>query len=150
MKNKYILSLIFFLSFSLSLKATNYYINTETGKDDNNGTSKTQAFQSINKLNLLIFKPGDSILFASGQKFVGMLAIKNTRGTIKQLIVISSYSYKGNKDKPVIDAGNQLNALLIQNSSHIVVNGIELTGLIPYPVNDSTNKSAMKCGILAF
>jgi len=134
--------------FSVTSTASNYYINTETGKDSNKGTNTKQAFQSIDAVNLVILKPGDSILFASGQKFVGMLFIKNTKGTLKQPIVISSYVYAGKKGKPVIDAGNHLNALLIQNSSHVIVNGIEFTGLAPYPISDSTNKSAMKCGIL--
>lgn len=148
MKHHIILFFVAILFFSYSSNATNYYINNETGKDGNKGTNSKQAFQSIDPVNLIQLKPGDSILFATGQKFIGMLAIKNSKGSLKQPIVVSSYIYKGKTDRPVIDAGNQLNALLIQNSSHLVIKGIEFTGLIPYPKTDSTNKSAMKCGIL--
>lgn len=148
MKNKFFLILISILFASVNLKATNYYINAEIGKDGYKGTNMKQAFQSIAPLHSIILKPGDSILFAAGQKFVGMLVIQNSKGTVKQPIVISSYSYKGKKERPIIDAGNQLNALLIQNSSHITVKGIEFTGLTPYPKSDSTNKAAIKCGIL--
>jgi arylsulfatase A-like enzyme len=148
MKHHFFLFFIAVLSFSFSSKATNYYINAESGRDTNKGTSVKQAFQTIDAVNLVSLKPGDSVLFASGQKFVGMLVIKNSNGALKQPIVISSYSHKGKNERPTIDAGNQLNALLIQNSSHITVKGIEFTGMTPYPKTDSTNKSAMKCGVL--
>ncbi len=148
MKRKRLIPFLFFTFLSLISEAANYYINAETGRDSNKGTSISQSFKSMDPINLIQLKPGDSILFASGQKFSGMLVIKNTRGTFKQPIVISYYTYKGKKGKPVIDAGNQLNALLVQNSSHLVVKGIEFTGLIPYPKTDSTNKSALRCGIL--
>ncbi|WP_439504372.1 sulfatase-like hydrolase/transferase [Sediminibacterium sp.] len=148
MKHHFFLFFIAVLSFSFSSKATNYYINAESGRDTNKGTSVKLAFQTIDAVNLVSLKPGDSVLFASGQKFVGMLVIKNSNGALKQPIVISSYSHKGKNERPTIDAGNQLNALLIQNSSHITVKGIEFTGMTPYPKTDSTNKSAMKCGVL--
>ncbi len=148
MKHHFFLFFIAVFAFNFSSNATNYYINAESGRDTNKGTSAKQAFQSVAPVNLINLKPGDSILFASGQQFVGMLAIKNSRGTTKQPIVVAGYSYNSKKERPIIDAGDQLNALLIQNSSHIVIKGIEFTGLSPYPKLDSTNKSAMKCGIL--
>ncbi len=148
MKIKLIFIFLFYLGTSYSLKATNYYINTEIGKDANKGTSIAQSFQSMAPVNLIQLKPGDSILFATGQKFSGMLTIKNRRGSLKQPIVISYYTFKGKIDKPSIDAGDQLNAVLVQNSSHIIIKGLEFTGFVPYPKSDSTNKSAMRCGIL--
>lgn len=132
----------------MAVKATNYYINTEIGKNTNKGTNGKQAFQTLEAINSIALKPGDSILLATGQKFVGMLVIQNSKGTLRQPIVISNYSYKAKTNRPIIDAGDQLNALLIQNSSHIVVKGIEFTGLMPYPKSDTTNKAAIKCGIL--
>ncbi len=147
MKTKLFLSFVFCWGFVFSSKATNYYINSEIGKDSNKGTSIAQSFKSIEPVNLIQLKPGDSILFANGQKFRGMLAIKNTSGLLKQPIVIAYYAYKGNTQKPVLDAGDQLNALWVQNSSHILIKGIEFTGTVPYPLTDSTKKGAMRCGI---
>jgi hypothetical protein len=63
-------------------------------------------------------------------------------------VVISNYPYKGNKEKPVLDAGTAMNAILIQNSSFIVVSGIEVTAAIPYLSNTLSNKAEMRCGIL--
>jgi arylsulfatase A-like enzyme len=148
MKSKIHFFIIFLFCVSITSNATNYYINSEIGKDINKGTSKQQSFETVNRVNQLQLKPGDSILFASGQKFKGMLTIINTKGTLKLPIVISYFTYKGKTEKPVLDAGDQLNALLIQNSSNIIVSGLEFTGLIPFPTADFTNKSVMRCGIL--
>jgi len=140
--------LLFGCIFIESTYATNYYVNTELGKDTNKGTSSKQPLQSIERVNQLVLQPGDSILFASGQQFIGMLVIQNTRGALQNPIVITSYTFKSNKEKPAMDAGNALNAILIQNSSHIKVQGLEITAKIPYLSKDSIQQSLLRCGIL--
>ena len=148
MKIRVLFFLLQCIVFPLMVTATNYYVNAETGKDTNKGTNIKQPFQSVERVNLFQLKAGDSVLFATGQYFTGMLSIKNTNGTIKQPIVISFYKHNAKNEKPILDAGNQLNALLIQNSSHIIVKGLAFTGLMPFPKTDSTSKTAIKCGIL--
>lgn len=131
-----------------AVKATNYYINTAIGNDTNKGNSPMSAWKTLVKANALPLQPGDSILLATGQKFTGMLSLVNVKGLYQHPVVVSSYLYKGNKAKPVLDAGDQLNAVLIQNASFIHVQGIEITGSVPYQNNRSTNQSEMRCGIL--
>ena len=148
MKIKKIVFLIVLVCFSCSLKATNYYINSVIGNDSNKGTSPTNSWKTVSPVKLIQLTAGDSILFATGQKFTGMLSLINVKGSVQHPVVISSYSFKGSKSKPVIDAGEELNALLIQNSSFIQVSGIELTGMLPYQRSSAVNKAEMRCGIL--
>ncbi|HLO79836.1 MAG TPA: right-handed parallel beta-helix repeat-containing protein [Chitinophagaceae bacterium] len=144
-------TLFFFLLFfglGMSLKATNYYINSAIGRDSNKGNNKAQPWKTVLHLRTIQLVPGDSVLFASGQRFTGTLSLIGVKGLIDHPIVIANYQYKGNKSKPVLDAGVDLNALLIQNSSFIHVIGIELTGVLPYKSPDLSKKSEMRCGIL--
>lgn len=148
MKNRDLLFLLLLIICSYSSRATTYYINTAIGNDANKGTDKKQAFKTIEPINILKLLPGDSVLFASGERFSGMLSVKNSSGTKQQLIVISSYSFKGNKAKPILDAGNDLNTILIENASNILVKGLEITGVVPYQSSNGFQKDAMRCGIL--
>lgn len=149
MKITQIFFFLLFCSLGSSVKATNYYINAAIGNDANNGTNRMRAWKTLAPANAIQLQPGDSMLLATGQKFTGMLSLVNVKGMQQSPIVVSSYLYGGNKAKPVLDAGDQLNALLIQNSSFIHVNGIEFTGLVPYKnTQNTTNKADMRCGIL--
>jgi hypothetical protein len=136
------------MSLSFSIKATNYYINTAIGNDSHKGTSKGRSWKTILPLDNIQLKPGDSVLFANGQQFSGMLSLVNTNGRLYHPVVISNYLYKGNMAKPVLDAGAALNAIFIQNSSFIKVSGIEVTASIPYHSNTLSNTVEMRCGIL--
>ncbi len=140
--------LLFLLGFNFSVKATNYYINAAEGKDSNKGTSSTYSWKTILPLKNIQLQPGDSVLFATGQQFAGMLSVVNVNGLLHHPVVISSYQYKKNTVKPVLDAGAELNALLIQNSSFIKVSGIEITATIPYQRNSLSKEAEMRCGIL--
>jgi Right handed beta helix region len=132
----------------ISVKALNYYINSLAGNDTHAGTVIGSPWKTISPLSTIQLKPGDSILFASGQKYTGMLTLINVKGLPQHPVIITSYSYKGNKKKPVLDAGDKLNALLIQNSSFITLSGIAFTATVPY-VNSSLSKVAeLRCGIL--
>jgi hypothetical protein len=148
MKIKKIFFVAVLICFSNYLKATTYYINSSIGNDLNKGTSSTNAWKTVSPVKLIQLNAGDSILFATGQKFTGMLSLINVKGVIQHPVVITSYKYRGNKTKPVLDAGDELNALVIQNSSFIHVNGIEFTGMLPYQKNNAANKAEMRCGIL--
>lgn len=134
--------------FVFTAGATNYYVNTVTGKDSNKGTTKTTCWKTSTPLRSIRLMPGDSILFASGQQFTGMLSLVDVKGVSGRPIVITTYQFKNNKAKPVIDAGADLNALYIQNASFIHVAGIEFTAVLPYQNSNTTAKTEMRCGIL--
>ena len=48
---------------------TTYYVSSQNGNDANNGTSENTAFQSLDKINELILKPGDQVLLERGSVF---------------------------------------------------------------------------------
>lgn len=148
MKIRKVLFFFLFTSVNYSVKATNYYINAAIGKDSNKGNVAAHAWMSVSPLTGVVLKPGDSVLFATGQKFTGMLSLVNVKGVLQHPVVVASYPFKGSETKPVLDAGDELNALLIQNSSFIKVSGIEITATIPYQKNNLTKEAAMRCGIL--
>ena len=45
---------------------TTYYVSTLNGKDSNDGTSESNAFYSLQKINELTLQPGDRVLLESG------------------------------------------------------------------------------------
>ncbi len=148
MKRKYFFLFLFATCFSQSLKATNYYINSVAGRDANKGSSKSQPWKTIAPIANLKLQPGDSVLFASGQQFTGMLSLINVKGLVNRPVVISSYLYNGNSNRPVLDAGNQLNAIFIQNASYISIHGLELTASTAYSANALSSPNEMRCGLL--
>ena len=145
---KLVIPFIFLLIICKKTDATNYYINSTTGKDNNRGNDPGNPWKTIIPLATLHLKPGDSILFATGQKFTGMLSLINIAGLPGQPIVVGSYPYKKNTAKPILDAGNDLYAIMIRNSSFIHITGLEITSLIPYHSTNTSAKSEMRCGIL--
>ena len=44
--------------------ATEYYVNANTGNDQNNGTNESTAWKSLFKVSNAKLKPGDIILLA--------------------------------------------------------------------------------------
>ncbi len=78
--------------------STNYYIDAISGSDDNIGTSPALAWKTIDKVNSMVFQPGDSILFHRGHSWIGNISI-NYSGNPAQPIVFSSY---GQGENPVI------------------------------------------------
>ena len=45
---------------------TTYYVDSKKGKDSNAGTSESEAFQTLDKVNELDLNPGDTILLKKG------------------------------------------------------------------------------------
>lgn len=78
-----------------------YYVDAKTGQDTNDGTSKVTAWQNVSKIKDVQLKPGDRVLFKSGQTFNGQLVLKNQSGTAEQPIRVGAY---GQGPQPVIAA----------------------------------------------
>lgn len=141
---------LFFLLFVMiggSSSATNYYINSQSGSDAYDGRSKDRPFKTVIPVRSISLQPGDSILFATGLQYSGMLYVSDVKGVNGHPIVISSYSFRNDTTKPTLDAGNDLNAILLRNTSHIEISQLELTARIPVEKN-SINKSELRCGVL--
>jgi hypothetical protein len=71
----------------------------------------------------MVFSPGDSIYFKSGDYWEGMFWL-NGSGSSAQPIVIDVY---GGDNKPIINGFGYQASILIFNDQHIKINGLELS-----------------------
>lgn len=82
-------SLVIFLFLSNSVLATNYYISS-SGNDNNSGKSVSSPWQTLDKLDSVIFKAGDTILFKRGDKWLGRFKVTES-GNSDNPIRFTSY-----------------------------------------------------------
>ena len=118
-----IVFLIFIFCFFLDkATASVFYVNNSTGDDNNNGLSPLTPFKTIDKLNTLLFNPGDSILFKSGEEFKGMFWVKGS-GNQQNPIFLGSY---GGSTKPILNGDGYQSCILIYNDDGIVIKNLQL------------------------
>ena len=112
--------LVFMLGYT---DAQVYYVSSSQGNDLNDGLSIQSPFQSIDKLNSMVFDAGDSIYFKSGDYWQGMFWLSGS-GSSTEPIVVDSY---GGDIRPIIDGFGYQASILIYNDQHIKINGLELS-----------------------
>ena len=109
-----------------SKEGITYYIDAVNGNDENSGTSKNNAWKTIEKANQAVLSSGDKLLFKSGCTFVGQLMPKGS-GNADGAIVISSY---GDGAKPIIDANgatdNDGAVIKLYNQEYIEISNLQL------------------------
>ncbi len=150
MRTKRTLYIIFFgllLGFTQNALATDYYLHPTLGKDTNDGISKSSPMQSLAKASTLPLKPGDRLLLADGQTFVGSLRCVAWLGSDNQPIVIETVSWqnKANFQPAQIDARNLAEGILLLDCSHVYVRNVSITA------NGYTTKEteqSMRVGVL--
>ena len=106
MKKTFYLLSILTTCFTLPLEATVYFVDSQNGSDQANGTVESQAWQSLEKVNTTEFKPGDVVRFIRGGLWRGTLNPKS--GTADAPITYTCY---GSDDlpKPRIYGSKSLN-----------------------------------------
>ncbi len=102
----YFLYLFIFLLTVTNGFSVDYFVSN-SGNDNNKGTSESNPFRTIQKINSLQLKPGDRILFQRNNTFKGALRI-SVSGTIKNPIIISTY---GKGKQPVFSGALPLNGV---------------------------------------
>ena len=145
----FLLTIILFAACAkVEQKGQCYYLNSETGNDNNNGLSPESAWKSLDKANELQLQPGDQLLLCEGSQFKGSLEL-NDSGTTEHPIIISTYSVgNDNQKKALIDAKGYLAGIYIKNSSNILVKDIEITANGGGLKVDVSTKNKMRCGVL--
>ena len=117
---------IFFLlgcKMSDSNKSKVYYVSAE-GKDDNTGTID-KPLKTIEKINNLNLKPGDTVLFKGNQTFQGTLILDSLdSGDEMKHVVISSYG----KGRAILD-GQAGSALQADFCSYLLIQNIDFKGI---------------------
>lgn len=106
----FIFLMLYFCSLC-PLMATNYYLSA-SGNDGNKGTTLSQPWKSITRLNQQILKPGDKVLFKKGDTFFGEIVVKQS-GSSKQAITISAYGTGAN---PIITGAIKLHNFTAYNT----------------------------------
>lgn len=119
-----ILSFLLLILISNALVAKTYFVNSEIGNDSNSGESKSTPWKTLWKVNQIVFKPGDKILFAAGSSYVGVLRPKGS-GKEGDPIQIDKY---GEGKKPALngDGWNEY-TLLLYNVQYWEVRNLEIT-----------------------
>lgn len=131
---------------------TTYYVDSENGNADKNatGTSKSDAFKTLEQVNAVNLQPGDQVRFKKGSVFNGeaLHFTKVDSGSADAPVVISTYGDES-AARPQINTngqgrwnlnyGNPLDnqnhkwkgevssCILIEDTEYIEINGLELT-----------------------
>jgi hypothetical protein len=101
---------------------SNFYVDSQSGSDTNRGTLNS-PFKTIEKVNSLALKAGNSVYFAGGQQFDGTIQLSGLAGTKLQPIVIRSYG----KGRAIINGGNA-NAILADSCSWLQIKNLVVKG----------------------
>lgn len=92
--------------FAVQSYATNYYFSSSSGNDTNDG-SVNSPLKTISKLNALLLRAGDIILFKKGDTFIGQILVSYS-GSVGLPIVYNSY---GTGELPILTASNGSNGI---------------------------------------
>ena len=114
---------LFFFFINILVSANVYYVSSSLGSNQNNGLTPMSPFKSISQLNSMIFNPGDSILFKSGEIFNGMFWVRGS-GNPQNPIYIGSY---GGTVKPILNGDGYQSCILVYNDDGIIIKNLELT-----------------------
>src|SRR4030042_1982301 len=108
------------------VSAATYYIDATAGNDANLGTSQSNAWKTISKVNSATFSPGDQILFKRGETWRETLIIDDT-GEAENPIIFKGY---GSGSKPIIQntSGNYYNIIRV-TGGYITIDGLQLKDL---------------------
>jgi uncharacterized repeat protein (TIGR02059 family) len=82
--------LIILISFCTIASATDYYLSSSGNDLSNNGISSISPWKTISKINSILLKPGDKILFNRGDTFYGTLKLSRS-GISGSPITIGAY-----------------------------------------------------------
>ncbi len=120
------LALILFSCKDINTDSRVFYVDSVNGNDTNTGLSESDAWASLDRLNVETFSPSDKILFKSGTEYIGQFEPKGS-GVKDKPIIVDIY---GNGDKPILNGGGEkLHTLLLENIQFWEINNLEITNL---------------------
>lgn len=85
-----------FTSAGPATSGTTYYVDSQNGSDDANGTSAATAWQSLTRVNRVNFKPGDHILLNAASTWNNQYLWPKGDGSASAPIVIDLYQVDDN------------------------------------------------------
>lgn len=103
---------------------TTYYVDSNVGSDNNDGTSKNSPWKTLSKVNEITFSAGDKILFKSDEIFRGVLELKG-EGAEGAPIIIDKYD---GEEKPLFVGEESSNYVIyLNNTQYIEVNNLDIS-----------------------
>lgn len=136
------------LLISLGLNAKTIYVDKVNGSHEFSGLSSDSAFKGIDDLKKIKFEKGDSLLFAAGQQFYGIVSINDFIGSADNMLVISSFGSNSELEYAIIDGKNHEAAIRILNSSGLKITKLHITANGGKAVTSSPGIKELRCGIL--
>ena len=104
-----------------------YFVDA-AGNDGADGRSEESPWRTLNRVNSVTFGPGDRLLFKAGQRWEGQLKLQGS-GSAQAPIRVGRYG-KG-KAPHIAGDGKKDATVLLENSSHWVIEDLEVTNTIP-------------------
>jgi hypothetical protein len=133
--------LIYALSVFTASAATSYYVDSNNGDDARRGTSQTEAWKSLERINTNIFQPGDHLLFKAGSRFTGQLQPQGSGVMVDGKSVPIVIGKFGDGPLPCIDGeGKFLDTLLLRNVEFWEISDLEISNL-------GTNRAPWRTGV---
>ena len=114
------------------------------------GTSAEAPWRTLEKANAARLQPGDHLLLAAGQTFLGQLAFAGLAGTGEAPIVLGSYpaAAEPGATRATIDGRGHEAAVQLKNSRHVRIRDLVLTADGGGIRRGQPAKSDMRCGVL--
>lgn len=109
---------------SASAPGATYYLDCARGHDQATGRSSKSPWRTLDRLNHILFQPGDSILLARGTRCAGHLAPYGS-GTADAPITLGAY---GAGARPIIDGGGEPLVISLVNQDGWVIQSLEVVG----------------------
>src|SRR5688572_4786826 len=117
------LNLYLMLSASLIAQEKKYYLSGK-GNDASDGQTPQTAWRTVDKINSIDFKPGDSLFLEGGTIFHGTIKLtSDDNGSAGKPVVFTSYG----KGKAIINAGDG-EGLLAVNTSFLDLISVQFEG----------------------
>ena len=101
-----------------------YYVDAEKGNDNESGRSPEEAWKTLEKVNSMLFQPGDTILFKAEGTWEGQLWPKGS-GNEENSIIIDRYGE--GKDPYIKGNMDQGAAVYLYNQQYWEINHLEIT-----------------------
>jgi hypothetical protein len=118
------------MALTAPLGAADYYVDSINGSDDNDGICPDTPWARVAMVSKSEFEPGDVIHLRSGCTFTGQLILSSS-GKEGKPIRVTRYD-EGPKPHIKCDGKFQV-AVLLENVSHVIVDGLEVTNTGPKP-----------------
>jgi len=111
--------------------ATNYYVDFTGGNDNNTGTSTSQAWQNLTKVNDHTFSPADTLFLKYGSVWNDQQLWPKGSGSVGSPIVIDAYGDPGD-GRPILNGnGAVVDVVYLYNQEWIEIRNLEITNYKP-------------------